>query len=355
VTIPVGTVGQTASGIQFVTTGAGIIANLASSSGDVPAVAVEGGAEGNVVAGAVLRFESKPPGVDTVGNAAPFVGGADVELDDAFRARIKQFIATLARSTVEALEFVAAGATVPSGQRVRFAHVFEDPINRGEVTLYVDDGSGTAELSELIVGENLCEGLAGPPTDSAVGGEEFLWTNFRPIKTSAGYTFTSSTRGALVEGTDYVLDDAAGRLKSLPALVTGEVVTGTYTAYDGLVREVQKLVDGDPDDRANYPGWRAAGVRVRVTVPTVLQQTVVASVLVAEGFVKATVLEEARAAVLDYINNLGISGDVLRAELIERIMGVAGVVNVSLTSPAADTILLDDQLPRALTANVLLS
>ena len=89
--------------------------------------------------------------------------------------------------------------------------------------------------------------------------------------------------------------------------------------------------------------------------PQILQQVVEAGITFEEGYATQDVLDEVEAAISDYINNLGISGDVIRHELIRVIMSVAGVYNCSLTSPASDVILLDDQLPRITAGNITLA
>lgn len=362
VNIPSGTVVKTASGTEFETTAVGTIANLSSTSALVPVIARTPGAAGNVAPNTVTKFDAKPAGVSTVVNPSSFSNGADKETDDAFRARLKSFIASLARCTPQALEFIAGQVRISNGQRVAFANVFEDPINRGEVTLYIDDGSGTAETVTNVVNETVTEGLAGPGGDSAVGGEEFLYLNLKPIKLTVPREIRSPAnlphfagRGVLVAGVDYLLNDADGQLYFTPGLSPGERIEADYTAFAGLIAEVQKVVDGDPADRVNYPGWRAAGVRVRVQTPQILQQIVQASIVVREGYSQSEVESEIEAAVSDYINTLGISGDVIRNEIIERIMAVPGVYNCALLQPTSDIIMLDDQLPRITSGNILLS
>lgn len=373
VTIPAGTVVKSGS-VKFSTITAATIANTFSTSDAASAVAQVAGPEGNVVSGTLL-FDSKPAGVDTVSAPQDFIGGQGIESDDAFRARIKLFISTLARCTPEALEFVATGVTLATGQRVASAHVVEDMVNRGEVYLYLDDGAGTIEQTSTVnpsIPENLTEGLGGPgggpfapnaatpgSGDTAIGGEEFLYTNFKPMKVDFANIATSlivRKNGTVqVFGTDFLLNDPSGEIKMIPPLVNGDYVTAGYTHYDGLIAAVQKLVDGDPEDRANFPGWRAAGVRVHCQAPQVLQQLVTASVITREGFTKATVLTNASNAIQAYINNLGISGDVIRAALIERIMEVPGVSNVFITSPAGDVVMHDTQLARVTAAGITLT
>lgn len=359
ITIPVGTSVKTASGVTFTTTVVGTILNGFSSSNSVSVVAATAGASGNVAAATVVKFDSKPVGVDSVTNPSSFgQTGENKETDDEFRARIKAFIRSLPRNTPEALEFIAREVSITNGEHVVYSHVFEDPINRGEVTLFIDNGSGTTETVLGVVGEVVTEGLAGPPPDSAVGGEEFLDLDNKPVKTLAAFVLTSSGgpgRGLLVSGTDYVLNDATGQIYFTPPLLAGEIITADYTAFTGLIAAVQKVIDGDPLDRINFPGWRAAGVRVRVQTPTILQQVVAAVLVIKDGFTDADVPTAVKDAVASYINGLGISGDVLHEGVAHAIMGVPGVYNVTLVQPAADVIINDDELPRITAGDILLS
>ena len=356
VTIPVGTVVKTGDGVAFSTTATGTIAAGNTTSADVPVVAVVAGADGNVLAGTIVKFDNKPVGVGTVTNTAPTQFGSDTESDDEFRSRIKSFIATLARCTPEALEYVAKTVSLPTGQRVTFAKAVEDLVNRGEVTLYIDDGQGTAESFEPVpIVEIMTEGLAGPPPDAAVGGEERLSLKRTPVRRLSGFTIQSTGtpgRGVLVEGTHFTLNEASGQVIFNPPLVAGEIITAIYTPFTGLIAEVQKTIDGDPNDRLNYPGWRAAGVRVLTATPQILIQQVTASLVVKTGYNEASVQSDVKNALLDYINSRGISGDIIVNRLVEVMMAVDGVENLTLTDPASDVILLDDQLPRTTTGNL---
>ena len=440
VTIPIGTKVQTGGGAVFSTTVTGTITpaspqqiaghGVGRDSNLVAAVADEAGLAGNVAADTIVKFQQKPAGVDEVTNPSPFQNGLDEESDDAFRSRLKQYIAGLARSTVNALESGVLGAQDPdTGATILFSKAVEDLIDRGDVILYIDDGTGSAEssavnqgtplagayqwpggvvnptnvlvndTSDVVVGdfigleadgqvfeisainpntdvdvinpaggltlptdagvgttyknpERLTEGLAGPPSDHAVGGEEYLNLLNVPVKESASYWIISHTRGTLVEGADYYYNPASGQVNFIIPLTAGEAIYGVYTNYTGLIALAQLIVDGDLDDRVTYPGIRAAGVLVRVRVPTNMAQNVVATVTVEAGYDDASVEDDVVAAIKEYINGLGISGDVLRAELIRRIMAVAGVYNVILTTPSADVNILDDELPRVTTGNI---
>jgi hypothetical protein len=294
--------------------------------------------------------------VDTVSNPYVFRDGYDKESDDAFRARIKAYIQSLPRSTVSALESCVLGRADPeTGAIIRYSKAVEDIVERGNVQLYIDDGSGTAENTEAVTAEIVTAGLAGPPAGSAVGGETELWLNYGAVKDSLTITMTSSDRGALVRDTDYFLNPASGKIIFDPALIAAEVITASYTRYIGLIAEAQKIVDGDPLDRANYPGYRAAGIFVAVKTPQVLIQTFSLLLVIKEGYVSADVQTAVSQAIIDYVNTLPISGDVLRAEIFRRIMSVAGVYDVILTTPANNVILLDDQLARTSIGNIIVA
>lgn len=436
VTIPVGTTVSTGDGKAYRTTAIGTISptspeqiaghGVGRDSNLVSVVASVAGAAGNVVANTVTKFGSKPTGVDEVTNPNVFTQGLDLETDDSFRARLKAFVASLSRCTVGSMEAQIVGQQDPlSGVTAQYVNVWEDPVNRGNIRVYVDDGTGTAEsivptaetllgtwtwngtttvlatnTSQVVAGdfirlnasptlffqiqsivpntsvtilnpgaatiptgaggssratENVTLGLAGPPPDSAVGGETVLFLNQKPIKDTDPFTLVSSTRGNLVRNTDYILNPASGQIDFTPALVTGEEIWADYIAYTGLIAFVQKLVDGDPNDRTNYPGLRAAGVLAIVKTPQVLIQNVVATITVKEGYDQTTTKANARTAVKDYINTLPISGDVVRAEMIRRIMAVDGLYDVLLTTPATNVTILDDQLARTTDVNVLIS
>lgn len=435
VTIPIGTKVKTGDGVVFTTTSVGTISatspekisghGVGRDSNDVAVVADEPGTEGNVVAETIIKFDSKPAGVDEVTNQTALVNGLDKETDDSFRNRLKAFVASLARCTVDAMEVGVIGQQDPTtGQTILFAKVVEDIVNRGNVTLYIDDGTGAAEAqattaveivavltwngtttittpdtSELAAGDwirldsddqwfeiqsivpdtsitianpggltipsgssqsskatdILTEGLAGPPPGTAVGGEERLNFDFFPIKEVDPISVYSSTRGKLIIDTDFVLNSASGQINFDPPLSTGEIIMADYTYYVGLIGLAQKIVDGDKDDRANYPGLRAAGVLVKVQTPQILLQNVTVVVTVREGYDQDEAKDLVRQAIKDYINTLNISDDLIRNKLIAQIMGVPGMLNVLVSLPANDIVILDDQLARTQDANILIT
>lgn len=511
VTISVGQKVKTAAGVVFTTTSVGTIANGNSSSNNVGVTADDAGSAGRVASDTVIKFVSKPAGVDSVTNGSAFVtGGLDKETDPAFRQRLKDFVAGLARCHVLGIEANLIGQEDPvTGAIVMSVKVIEDHIARGNFTVYVDDGTGTAEsstakaialagdglgsftvvwngttlvtitdptelqekdfirldsddqffdiasIAESVapgtwtwdgsttvlatnttgisavadnpgnfvrldadgqffrvtaidpgvsvtidntsgrtipsgatgtsfnthgpvqftiddpstegiptstaasskVGEFITDGLAGPPADSAVGGEKRLFLDDKPIKDSVTPSLTSSAYGRLVRGTDFTLNQASGQVDFIgPNYTTGlaaaEIIAVDYTYFTGLLAYVQKLVDGDSTDRENFPGMRAGGILSVVATPQILVQNVEVTVTISEGYDHDIVKTNVATAIKNDINSLSISGDVIRSSLIAKIKAVAGVYNVDVISPAADVIILDDELARTQDANI---
>lgn len=367
--IPVGTVVKTSDGVTFATTAAGTITaispeqipghGIGRDSAPVAIQAQEAGSAGVVVGGAINGFQTKPAGIDEVTNLSSTLPGRDKETDDAFRQRLKDFIAGLAKSTIQALEAAVTGAEDPvTGRQILFTKAVEnlssdeDSVFYMDVTLYIDDGTGSVETVQAVVGENVTAGLSGPPPDSAVGGETRLFLDNKPVKEAETFTLTSSVSGVLVKNTDFTLNSASSQINFTVPLVAGEVITADYTYYTGLIQLAQKIVDGDVADRINYPGIRAGGVLVRVFTPVVLIQSVTATLTINEGFTQTDVIADAVEAVKTHINGLGISDDVLKASLITVIQSLAGVGNVVLEFPDDDVLILDDELARTTDINI---
>ena len=352
IAIPMGTVvaksgnGQTPT---YVTTADGEIlaggtqSQIVGGGGDIPARAVVAGAAGNTPLATVTKAVSSIGGTSAVTNPLPFVGGRDQESDDAFRGRIVARTRTLARCIPEALEVRAKQALV-DGRRVTVAKSITDAFRRGNVTLYVDDGSGglvdrwaSTAGDEVLLAE-------------ATGGERYLRTRHKPLRDRS---WTVKRNGVVVPPEDYSVVAPWGFIAlSEDAFPTGlasedRVTIEPYTYWTDLVAEAQRLIDGDPNDRENYPSWRAAGEVVRCWPPIVRLVSVHATCAVLDGFNRAATLEQVVAALSDYINGLGIGEDVIHAEMVQRAMEVPGMYDV-LFADIENIPIADDEVARIL-------
>jgi uncharacterized phage protein gp47/JayE len=366
VTIPTGTeikipaVGAQAA-LSYYTTAEGAILDGNNDSAAVDIVAAEPGAAYRTDPGTITGFGSKPTGVDAVTNPAAIVNGFDLESDESFRKRIFDYVASLSRATRRAIESAARTDPVTKepptadGKTVAYVKSVEDSENRGRVYLYIDDGSGTAETTDSVSSEVIVA--------SAVGGEtEFHLANY-PIKTEEAFTLTwnDGSDHDLERDVDYTLDPASGYIKLISASfptglgATDSLTMHPYTYFTGLIAEVQKVIDGDEADRANYPGVRAAGVLVRVLAPTTDYQVVTANITVRPGFNPSVVATLVVAAISRYINGLGIGEDVIFAELEKRVMSVTGMYDVVFLTPTENHVTLPTHLPRILSGNISIS
>lgn len=364
VTIPAGsTVTQATSGQRYETSASTTIAAGAEASTSVAIVAVVAGPDGNTDAESIRGFDPIQ-GVEAFLNDTACEGGQAEETDAQFRDRIRAYLRSLPRGTADALKFAVLGVELDGYGSVVAAEVVEGQASeRGQVWVFVDDGNGTIKA---------VEGNEGDPETiiTATGGELRIFTTNKPLVESPSFTrvFTWTPDGGsptvLVEDDDYYLNLATGQLTLIPGgsasipatgLDPNDVVTGEYEWYVGLIAEAQKVVDGDPSDRTNYPGYRAAGVQVFVVPPVVYQQLVQATITLESGYDAATVLDKCSAAINRYINGLGINGDVVFSELVHAVQSVAGVYDVVFTSPTANIVIGEGELARVKPSNILLA
>ncbi|MGC9269004.1 baseplate J/gp47 family protein [Acidiphilium sp.] len=152
--VPVGTNVMTSDGSQSFTVAADLT-NPAYSGGlggynlaagiasiDLPVIAVLPGAAGDVLAGTIGLLTTAIPGIDTVSNAAPMAGGLDAESDAAFKARFGNYLASLSRATLGAIEETVSG--VQQGLSVSIAENVDQTgaVSMGSFIVTVDNGTG---------------------------------------------------------------------------------------------------------------------------------------------------------------------------------------------------------------------
>jgi uncharacterized phage protein gp47/JayE len=330
----------------FETTSTATFADGDATSTEADVVATSAGSDHNVDPGTITGFVSKPSGVDTVTNPYAVTNGQDKESDDDYRKRMKAHKLGLARCHVYGVEAAAYGVTDSvSGKTCLFAKAVEDPDNPSKVTIYVDDGAGTAEHTTTVSDVT----PTSPASGTAQGGETDIYLQHIAIKEENAFTLKINT--VKISASNYTVDYSRGHIKlsstAYPnGLTTGDTITISYTYYDQLIGEIQKVINGDSADRANYPGYRAMGVMATVKPPQILQQSVTANVTVKTGYSQTDVVNAVKVAISAYINGLTVGEDVIYNELVERIMAVPGVYDVNITAPTSNATVADYQLAR---------
>jgi len=104
-----------------------------------------------------------------------------------------------------------------------------------------------------------------------------------------------------------------------------------------LMRTVQRIVDGFEPDAITYPGRRAIGGVIETLPPLIKRITMTLQVTTNEGVNLNDVTNDIKSAIIGYINQLGVGGDAILAEVVVRVMGIAGVEAVTVSSPLATT------------------
>lgn len=125
-----------------------------------------------------------------------------------------------------------------------------------------------------------------------------------------------------------------GKLGYSTSITTG--VDG-YTYYTGLLRTVQRIVDGFEPDPTNYPGRRAVGGIIETLFPLIKRITVSVDVTTKEGVNLNEVSSDIKSAIINYVSGLGVGEDVILSEITVAIMNITGVAAVTFTVPTPST------------------
>lgn len=112
------------------------------SSATIPVQAATAGAAGNADTGTVSVIVGSIPGIDTVSNTAAFAGGADSESDDDARQRFQDWIASLSKSTKNAIGYAISQVQSGITYSLTENYDFNGDAHPGFFYAVVDDGSG---------------------------------------------------------------------------------------------------------------------------------------------------------------------------------------------------------------------
>lgn len=118
-----------------------------------------------------------------------------------------------------------------------------------------------------------------------------------------------------------------------------DVTTGIdgYLYYTGLLRRVQRIVDGYEPDAENFPGRRAVGGAIETLPPLVRRIVITVNITTDEGVNLGDISNNIKSVVINYIQTLGVGQDVILSEIIAAIMNIKGVGAVTFTNPTPDT------------------
>jgi phage-related baseplate assembly protein len=118
-----------------------------------------------------------------------------------------------------------------------------------------------------------------------------------------------------------------------------------YKYYTGLLRRVQKTVDGVESDQS-FPGIKAAGTQIEVIAPTVQKLTFEVDITLEDGISISNIIDDVKNGISSYVNALKVGEDVILSEIIRRVKGVIGIKDVSITTPSSNVAIADIEVAR---------
>jgi uncharacterized phage protein gp47/JayE len=110
-----------------------------------------------------------------------------------------------------------------------------------------------------------------------------------------------------------------------------------YLYYTGLLRRVQRIVDGYEPDIENFPGRRSIGSLIETLPPLNRRIEIIINITTDEGVNLSDITDNIKSVIINYVNNLGVGDDVVLSEIIAAVMGIRGVGAITFTSPVPST------------------
>jgi uncharacterized phage protein gp47/JayE len=340
-TIPAGALVKSDSGAQYRTSQAVVITAGNLLVDNVHIVAVVAGNQGNALSNEINTVVTVPDGILEVYNTQPITNGTDRENDEDLRERALLYLQSLTRCTRSALEFLGTSFIASTGERMRFARLFESPHTPAYSELVVDDGSG---LTVEAVSGNAYEITGVVPENGASilyhqapATEPLTASNLRVTRGGQVINIPNSAITSLHErGVMYV--DAG-------VLQAGDVwELRNYRVFKGLIKELQAEIEGDVNNPSLLTGFRAAGTRCVVTLAQA-QFVNIDMTLSIDYDVDFSVIESTvRETLVNFINGLAPSETLYASALIEAARGVTGVRDIQLYQRGTENT-FDNQYP----------
>lgn len=225
--------------------------------------------------------------------------------------------------------------------------------NPAELVRYVSNDGTTLTLDAILINNHSLGAIINFVDLVSEAAEatqrRFSLTNF-PIVRNSERVWIRSPVGLwslLVRDVDYILNKGTGeiQLTDVGGVVAGTQLISHYSYYTNLIAEVQKVMEGDPDDPINYPGFKAAGIFLSVEQPAIKRVSVLASITAADGFTESSLAPLVRRAIESYISSRRIGQDILVSKLIDEAFSVSGLEDIRIITPAANVIVLESELP----------
>lgn len=330
--IPLGSLVSSNTGIVYRTTESVILNVGESYVSNVAITCTVAGTRGNAGIGLIRNIKNMPSNVTRVINEQPLTNGQDRESDEELRSRALLYLKSLTRCSRTMLEFLGTSFVGANGDRFSYAKLYEDPAQPGYSELVVDDGSGIAVEAVSKPGRTSTTNISAggqvvawhdAPATAPISSDSFIvWRNGDPLQQIqvGPYDYVSIPERGIVYFNEGVLQ--AG----------DRVFIQNYRVYTGLLAELQREVDGDPNNFDRLTGFRAAGTRVVVRPVRPEFVTFDISLLVSTAADYRLVETRMLIALENFINSLQPGQALYISKLIEVARSVSGVKDVVIYS-----------------------
>lgn len=228
----------------------GFVLPAGTASVDVPVAATDVGAGGNVQAGVIALLVAALPGVDTVVNALPTLGGQDAETDAAFRNRFALFLNSRARATPTAIAAAVASVQIGLSWTVQENTAPDGSPQPGVVTVTVDDGSGAPGPALIAAVASAVEAVRAAGTQVTVRAPAVTVANVTLSVRTIGGTVSSDVAAAVAAA-------VAGHIGGLPVgapLPWSRLVQVAYDASPAIANITAVSINGAVADLLPGPG-----------------------------------------------------------------------------------------------------
>ena len=232
ITIPIGSIVGTTSGLLYTTTAAGAILSGNTDSAAIPITANEAGVSYDAQIDTITVLNSSIPGVNSVTNNTATAGGQDKETNSAYFTRFTNFIMGLQGNNRFGIFTAAVG--VSTIQSAYVENHFPPVSGIYNFTVYVDDGSGSvpqAKLDEIYL--------------DIYGNDTFAYQGYA----SAGINFRVLTAGLIPVNVVYTVQIDPVNASAAEIEVTIEAAINNYinslwVGSDVLESEVIRIIKG---------------------------------------------------------------------------------------------------------------
>jgi uncharacterized phage protein gp47/JayE len=117
-----------------------------------------------------------------------------------------------------------------------------------------------------------------------------------------------------------------------------------YQYYTGLLRKVQRIIDGFEPDPSSFPGRKAIGSSIEILPPLPVRVSVALDVTTQDGVNLSEITDEISSTIINYVADLGVGEDVIMSDIIVRVKNIVGVAAVTfiVPSPSNERISISD-------------